>query len=164
MHQASCSSLLSASRHCGQPKKEPQFPTSGSLHISPSWRQASGQTVVFDVKESMVGWRRVGWYMMVPWCDFEYVKHCQTQSVNSETNKVCKCYSCQYCQHLQWQPKQVDDSSISQPTRVIQLNPYYESVSITFMGTNINAHFSSEVWGILQYQDHISQTSGSIPN
>ena len=107
--------------------------------------------------------------LMVPWFDFEYVKHCQTQigdttRVNSETNKVCKCYSCQYCQHLQWQPKQVDDSSISQPTRVIQLFPYYESVSITFMGTNINAHFSSEVWGILQYQDHISQTSGSIPN
>ena len=61
MHQASCSSLLSASRHCGQTKKEPQFPSSGSLHISPSWRQASGQTVEFDVKESMVGWRRVGW-------------------------------------------------------------------------------------------------------
>ena len=55
MHQASCSFLLSASRHCGQPKKEPQFPTSGSLHISPSWRQASGQTVEFDEKESMGG-------------------------------------------------------------------------------------------------------------
>ena len=46
MRQASCSSLLSANGHCGQPKKEPQFPTSGSPHISPSWR--------FD-EESMVG-------------------------------------------------------------------------------------------------------------
>ena len=60
MHQASCSSLLSASRHCGQPKKEPQFPTSGSLHISPSWRQASGQTVEFDEKESMGGVKKGG--------------------------------------------------------------------------------------------------------
>ena len=33
MHQAWCSSLLSATGDCGQPKKEPQFPTSGSPQL-----------------------------------------------------------------------------------------------------------------------------------
>ena len=56
-NQASCSSLLSATGQwaLGQPRKESQFPAFGSLHKSPSWRQASGQTVEFDEEESMVG-------------------------------------------------------------------------------------------------------------
>ena len=41
----------------GQPRKEWQFPAFGNLHKSPSWRQASGQTVEFDEEESMVGWK-----------------------------------------------------------------------------------------------------------
>ena len=52
VHQASCSSLLSAT---GQPIKERQFPTFGSFHKQPSWRQASGQTVEGEGRESMVG-------------------------------------------------------------------------------------------------------------
>ena len=56
-NQASCSSLLSATGQwaLGQPRKESQFPAFGNLHKSPSWRQASGQTVEFDEEESMVG-------------------------------------------------------------------------------------------------------------
>ena len=62
-NQASCSSLLSATGQwaLGQPRKESQFPAFGNLHKSPSWRQASGQTVEFDEEESMVGWRGAGW-------------------------------------------------------------------------------------------------------
>ena len=32
-----------------------QFPTFGSFHTSPRWRQASGQTI--EERETMVGWR-----------------------------------------------------------------------------------------------------------
>ena len=52
VQQASCSSLLSAT---GKPIKEQQFPTFGSFHKQPSWRQASGQTVEGEERESMVG-------------------------------------------------------------------------------------------------------------
>ena len=50
--QASCSYLPSTT---GQPRKEQQIPTFGSLHKSPSWRQVSGQT---DERESTVAERQ----------------------------------------------------------------------------------------------------------
>ena len=53
--QSSCIYLLSTTR---QPRKEPQIPTFGSFHKSPSWRRVPGQT---DARESMVGWRGMGW-------------------------------------------------------------------------------------------------------
>ena len=45
-------SLLPAT---GQPIKEQQFPTFGSFHKQPSWRQACGQTVGGEGRESTVG-------------------------------------------------------------------------------------------------------------
>ena len=56
-YQASCNSRLSAT---GQPRKEQQLPTCGTPDKQPSWRQASGQTVEFEEKDSMVGIRGLG--------------------------------------------------------------------------------------------------------